>query len=127
MITRIRFVPVTASRFDDAVRFYRDTLGIPVLREVVLHGKPPWYELGTAVDDAQFVVAGKGATGAATEPGGVAIVLESDNLHADYEALQAKGVQFDGPPVEEEWRGLFATFRGPDGVRLALWQPPEQL
>ena len=127
MIKRIRFVPVTASRFEETVRFYRDTLGVPVLREVVLHGKAPWYEHGLTVDEAQLVVAGKGANGAAPEPGGVAIVFESDDVRADYEALRAKGVEFDGPPVDEEWRGLIATFRGPDGARLALWQAPDQL
>jgi len=41
VIRRVRFVPVTALRFEETVRFYRDTLGIPVLREVVLHGKAP--------------------------------------------------------------------------------------
>lgn len=123
MITRVRFVPITASRFEETVRFYRDVLGIPVLREVVLHGKAPWYELGLTTDDAQLVVAGPGAAGAAATPGAIAVVLESDDIEADYAALQAKGVPFHGPPVEEEWRGLIATFTGPDGALLALWQP----
>lgn len=127
MIKRIRFVPVTAARFDETVRFYRDTLGIPVLREVVLHGEAPWYELGRGLGEAHLVVAGQGATGAAAALGGVAIVFESDDIRADYEALQTKGVQFDGPPAEAEWRGLFTTFRGPDGTPLALWQPSAQL
>lgn len=55
-------------------------------------------------------------------PGSVqGLVLGSDDLQADCDALHAKGVDFDQPLQEQPW-GTEAVVRDPDGNTLVLQQ-----
>jgi uncharacterized glyoxalase superfamily protein PhnB len=48
------------------------------------------------------------------------LVLRSDDLKADYEALLAKGVEFDGPRQTRPWGSEEAVLHDPDGNALVL-------
>jgi uncharacterized glyoxalase superfamily protein PhnB len=49
------------------------------------------------------------------------LVLGSDDLRKDCNALAANGVEFDRPLQPQPW-GLEAVIRDPDGNRLVLQQ-----
>ena len=48
-----------------------------------------------------------------------AVSFFCDNVEKTYEELQAKGVEFDGPPEKADW-GTAAIFKDPDGNRFVL-------
>lgn len=48
-------------------------------------------------------------------------VLETDDIHRDYEELKAKGVEFSRPP-EEQFYGVEAMFRDDSGNWFSLTQ-----
>lgn len=50
------------------------------------------------------------------------ITLMCDELHSTMAELQAKGVQFDGPPKDEGF-GITARMLLPGGVKMMLYQP----
>jgi catechol 2,3-dioxygenase-like lactoylglutathione lyase family enzyme len=112
-------VSVPVSDQDLAKAFYVDTLGFELVRE------------DDSVPGLRWVqVAPKGGTTALTlvtwfesMPAGSlqGLVLKSSNLQADYEALVAKGVRFDGPPQRQPW-ATEAVLHDPDGNSLVLQQ-----
>lgn len=50
-----------------------------------------------------------------------ALYFECDDLDARVRALEARGVVFDGPPVDQPWLWREAWLRDPAGVRLCLF------
>jgi catechol 2,3-dioxygenase-like lactoylglutathione lyase family enzyme len=110
-------VTVYVSNMDAAVRFYAETLGLKLA-----------YRFG---DHWAAVEVGKGLTiglhpASAEMPAGrrgsMSIGLElSGSIHDAVQALEAKGVKFDGP-VNEGKAGSFVSFRDPDGNLLYLAQ-----
>ena len=50
-----------------------------------------------------------------------------DDIHAKYEQLKAKGVQFDEPPQTQPWGGILAHFKDPDGNVLTLLGMPAEV
>ena len=108
---------------EQAISFYSETLGLPVLDSDI--------ETGYAVLDG----------------GGVTVILELDeeaedeeetlvgvftgvsfavdDIFAIHKDLSAKGVHFDEPPRSQEWGGILAHFSDPDRNVLTLVQYPE--
>jgi catechol 2,3-dioxygenase-like lactoylglutathione lyase family enzyme len=112
-------VSVPVSNQDRAKAFYVDELGLELRRE------------DDSVPGIRWVqVAPRGGTTALTlvtwfesmPPGSLqGLVLKSSNLQADYEALMAKGVEFDGPPQRQPW-ATEAVLHDPDGNSIVLQQ-----
>jgi len=110
-------VTVYVSNMDAAVRFYAETLGLKLA-----------YRFG---DHWAAVEVGKGLTiglhpASAEMPAGrrgsMSIGLElSGSIHDAVQALEAKGVKFDGA-VNEGKAGSFVSFQDPDGNLLYLAQ-----
>ena len=50
--------------------------------------------------------------------------LGVDDIHQEYEALRARGVEFMRPPELEHWGGWVCTFSDPDGNTIQLLQQP---
>ena len=46
--------------------------------------------------------------------------LEVDDIHATYQALANNGVEFVSPPKAQDWGGILAHFKDPDGNVLPL-------
>jgi uncharacterized glyoxalase superfamily protein PhnB len=49
------------------------------------------------------------------------LMLRMTDLQADYEALVAQGVEFEGPPVRQTW-GTETVVHDPDGNGIVLQQ-----
>jgi catechol 2,3-dioxygenase-like lactoylglutathione lyase family enzyme len=124
---------------DEALAFYTDKLGFEVRSDVTLPelggfrwltvGAPDQHEIdivlmaipGPPVFDEETAeqVRTLMAKGAAT-----AIFLTTDDVHADYERLKAKGVEFTEEPEERPY-GIDAGFRDPSGNHFRLTQVRE--
>jgi predicted enzyme related to lactoylglutathione lyase len=104
--------------------FYRDVLGLTVAYE-----QPGFVGFGErAADGAGYVGAYLGlgthseVKGKPSEPYRYMVGLESDNVDADHDRLQAAGVEFIEGPTD--YGGLrIATLRDPEGNIVQLLQP----
>jgi catechol 2,3-dioxygenase-like lactoylglutathione lyase family enzyme len=114
-------VSVPVSDQDRARAFYIETLGFELIREDDTIPGFRWIQ-----------VAPPGATTALTlvtwfesMPAGSlrGLVLRSSDIEADYKALCAKGVQFDGPPEPRPYATAETVFYDPDGNGIVLQQP----
>jgi lactoylglutathione lyase len=124
-VRELRLV-VTAPDFDDALRFYRDALG---LRELADFSSPR----GRVV----LLEAGR-ATLELTDPGNAALVdeievgrpvagpirvaFEVDDAVAATALLAAAGASVVAEPVETPWQSLNARLEAPAGLQLTLFQ-----
>lgn len=118
MITSMRFASITVTDIDEALAFYRDTLGFRIVRETPLPG------------GNRFVMAEPPAGGTALVfsmpmPGqehvpSRSIAFGADEVQPTYEALVAKGVSFPRPPAATPWGGVEAAFADPFGNTFML-------
>ncbi len=97
---------------DRAVAFYRDVVGLPLIRRdgdswAEFDGGPIRFALHGVVD------------GHAPPPGGTA-VFEVEDLDAACRTLEARGVRFDEHIGEVEGRARFASFADPDGNTVQI-------
>src|SRR5579875_848165 len=109
------FVILYASDLEASLAFYRDGLGLtPRI------ARPRFVEFGTA--GAGLALHAATPDAAPTRQAGLMFVV-ADADEAYRQAL-ARGVVFDGPPVDEPWEGgaRLATARDPDGNRVSLIQ-----
>jgi predicted enzyme related to lactoylglutathione lyase len=127
MITRGRSVGIYVTDQDRALAFYRDALGFEVLQDTPMGEMgPPGHE-----DKRWIAVAPKGADtifilytppGMENRVGGFSnVVWDTDDIHATYETLKARGVEFTQEPTEQGW-GSWAQFKDPDGNEFGLGQ-----
>jgi catechol 2,3-dioxygenase-like lactoylglutathione lyase family enzyme len=129
MLTKITHTGVWVHDLDEALDFYTSKLGFEVLYDI---REPTWSWVVVAPsgsdspalnlsvpgapfmsDDAARQVLELVASGAIT--GGI---LATDDCRGDYEALSARGVQFQQEPMERDY-GVDAAFRDPTGN---LWR-----
>ncbi len=54
---------------------------------------------------------------------GIELVIQVDDVDAEYERLSSAelGVEFAGPPADQEWGGRHVWLTDPDGYRLSLY------
>ncbi len=107
-------VTVMVADFERGLRFYTETLG---LRVATRFGND-WAEVETSGLTVGLHPKGKGASPPAA-PDAVSIGLEVDSIEAAMKMLGAKGVRFDGGPVDDGMVRL-AFFTDPDGTPLYL-------
>ena len=119
-IEDVMVVSVPVSDQDRAKAFYIDRLGFEFLHEDDTVPGLRWVQ-----------VRPKGGTTALTlvtwfesMPAGSlrGLVLRSNDIQADYEKLVARGVEFEGPPVQQPWAAWETVFRDPDGNSIVLQQ-----
>ena len=119
-IQDVAVVSVPVSDQERAKRFYVETLGFELISE------------DDSIPGLHWVrVAPRGGSTSLTlvtwfesmPPGSLqGLVLMSSDLKADYEALVAKGVTFDGPPEPQPYATLETVVRDPAGNGLVLQQ-----
>ena len=120
---------------DEALAFYTRTLGWEVRSDVTMDDWSfRWLVVGPVGQDAIGLVlmsvpappmldaessaqltelVGKGAGGT--------LFLETDDCHAAYDELSARGVVFNDPPTEQPY-GIDTSFRDPSGNNIRLTQ-----
>jgi catechol 2,3-dioxygenase-like lactoylglutathione lyase family enzyme len=125
-VTELR-VALTVADFDQAVAFYRDTLGLAQLADWTSEsGRAILLEAGRATlelfDEAQAktvdaIEAGRRVSGT------VRIAFEVDDSEETAKRLIAAGAEEVAPPVTAPWGDRNARVRAPDGMQLTLFTP----
>ncbi|PYE34752.1 catechol 2,3-dioxygenase-like lactoylglutathione lyase family enzyme [Rhizobium sp. PP-F2F-G38] len=114
--------------YDDAIAFYRDSLGFELLEDLDMGDGKRWVLLRPrgARETALLIAKADGAAQAAAignQTGGrVAFFLHTDDFARDHAAMLAKGVAFREEPRHEPY-GTVAVFADPFGNLWDLLQP----
>jgi catechol 2,3-dioxygenase-like lactoylglutathione lyase family enzyme len=124
---------------DEALAFYTKKLGMEVRSDVTLAelGNFRWLAVGPVgqpdVGIALMAIPGPPVMDSETaeQVGGLmakgfagTIFLASDDVHADYEELKGRGVEFSEQPEERPY-GIDSAFRDPSGNSIRLLQVRE--
>ena len=120
-------VAVTAENYEEALAFYRDALGLPVVES--------WENEGGSgavldADRATLEVLSRSQVEYVDEieaggipSGPVRFALEVQDSVAAAERLEAAGAERVGGPVVTPWRHRNVRLRAPDGMQLTLFTP----
>lgn len=126
MFRKIMYTTLFVSDQDKALEFYTATLGFQ--KRIDASG-PEGRFLTVALGDGPEILLWPGAAGRGETKAGAPLIsvpgqliLESDDLHRDCEAMRSRGVVFEAGPEEYPF-GLRATALDPDGNRVSLRQP----
>jgi lactoylglutathione lyase len=118
-------IALTVDDYNEAMRFYRDALGLPVLEQ--------WEQpagSGAVLDAgrATLEVLSTGQAGLVDSievgervAGPVRLALEVDDSARTAEALAAAGAELLGGPVVTPWSHRNVRLRAPDGMQLTLF------
>jgi lactoylglutathione lyase len=124
-------VVITASDYGAAVRFYRDVLGLPLIRDfdgrggggsLLAAGQATVEILAReSAADVDRIEIGKAGNGQ------LRLALEVADAGEIGEELEAAGAKRLGGPVTTPWGHTNLRLRAPDGVEIALFTvtPPE--
>jgi predicted enzyme related to lactoylglutathione lyase len=110
MSVKLNYVIKFVADMDRAVKFYRDTLGLPLKFQ-----SPGWTEFATG----QTTLALHPAS-AVNAPGAVEVGFGVDNLEAFHQEMLAKGVEFPMPPKEQDFGGKLAQFIDSEGGKVSV-------
>ena len=118
-------VAVTAENYEEALAFYRDALGLPVVESweneggsgaVLDAGRATLEVLSRSqVEYVDEIEAG------GIPSGPVRFALEVQECVAAAERLEAAGAERVGGPVVTPWRHRNVRLRAPDGMQLTLF------
>jgi len=117
----LHVVSVTVSDQPEALRFYTERLGFPLVADHPLPSGDRWAVV-MPPDGAGLLALVKHAADNEDSRFGrnTGVVLMTDNVAALFEKWSARGVPFPQPPVETPWGGRLATFADLDGNRFSL-------
>jgi methylmalonyl-CoA/ethylmalonyl-CoA epimerase len=123
-VTELR-VALTVADFDEALRFYRDTLGLEQLADWSSEsGRVVLLEAGRATlelfDEAQAELV-DGIEAGRRVSGPVRLALEVRDSEETAARLVAAGAEAVAPPVTTPWGDRNARVRAPDGMQLTLF------
>ena len=120
MIDGVAGVVIWTDNLDRLQDFYRNTLGLEPhsVRPDFVSFK--WGDMRLSLGKHSHV---HGKTG---EPYRIMVNLGVRDIHAAYESLVGRGVEFTRPPEKEHWGGWVGTFTDPDGNMLQLMQQPDE-
>ena len=115
----VTVVSVPVSDQDLARAFYVDTLGFRLIRDDDSVPGIRWVQVAPGAGTTALTL----VTWFGTMPAGSlrGLVLACDDLDAEYQRLEAAGVQFDSLPQQQPW-ATEAVIRDPDGNMLVLQQ-----
>jgi lactoylglutathione lyase len=125
MVRELRLV-VTATDYDEAVRFYRDVLGLPEQaafsspdgRVTILDAGRATLELADP-RHAEFVDELEVGSRVA---GHVRVALEVDDVRAATASVADAGAEILAAPTRTPWNSLNARLEAPAGLQLTLFQ-----
>ena len=126
---RLASVAYVAPDYDEAIAFFRDSLGFALVEDVDLGAGKRWVVvapgdggaslvIARATDERQLAAVGQAAGGR------VAFFLETDDFERDYQAFRSRGVKFLEAPRHEPY-GTVAVFEDAFGVKWDLIERKE--
>lgn len=124
-VRQLRIV-VTADDYDDAVRFYRDVLGLP--EELAIsapEGRVTILDAGRATLEiadprqAEYIDATEVGRRVA---GHVRVAFEVGDVQVTTQALAAAGAEVLAAPTRTPWNSLNARLEAPAGLQLTLFE-----
>jgi uncharacterized glyoxalase superfamily protein PhnB len=123
MITRMNTTGVWVDDGEKAYDFYANKLGFKVLMDKKL-GEGGRFLMVAPQGGGTPLMVTTVMPGMVDAHVGVQtpIVWESDDIHATYEDLNAKGVEFPQAPTQQFWGGFEATFKDSAGNLFKLLQ-----
>jgi lactoylglutathione lyase len=124
-VRELRLV-VTVKDHDDAVRFYRDVLGLPQVADFSsAEGNVVLLDAGRAtvevVDGRQARFIDQVEVGRRVA-GHIRVAFEVDDATATTAALDDAGAAILAEPVRTPWNSLNARLTAPDGLQLTLFE-----
>ena len=125
MAVRELRVCVTAEDYDEALRFYRDVLGLPEVAAFSGRGRVAILDAGRATlelldpEHAAFVDEVEVGRRVA---GHVRLAFEVEDAAPATRALEGGGAGVVAEPTETPWRSLNARLDGPAGLQLTLFE-----
>jgi lactoylglutathione lyase len=118
-------VAVTAENYEEALAFYRDALGLPVVESWENEGgSGAILDAGRAtlevLSRSQVAYVDEIEAGG-TPSGPVRFALEVEDSTASAEVLEAAGAERLGGPMVTPWQHRNVRLRAPDGMQLTLF------
>ena len=128
MVKELR-IALTVENYDEALAFYRDALGMPLLAEWnTPESNGALLEAGRATleifDAGQAAMVDEVEVGRRVA-GTVRFALKVDDPAAVAERLERAGALRLGDPVETPWGVMNVRMQEPDGLQLTLFTPAE--
>jgi lactoylglutathione lyase len=126
--TRELRVCVTAEDYEEALRFYRDVLGLPEVAAFSGRGRVTILDAGRATlellepEHAEFVDEVEVGRRVA---GHVRLAFQVADSRQTTERLANAGATVIAGPTETPWRSLNARLEGPAGLQLTLFEELE--
>jgi lactoylglutathione lyase len=126
--TRELRVCVTAEDYEEALRFYRDVLGLPEVAAFSGRGRVTILDAGRATlellepEHAEFVDEVEVGRRVA---GHVRLAFQVADSRETTERLANAGATVIAGPTETPWRSLNARLEGPAGLQLTLFEELE--
>jgi catechol 2,3-dioxygenase-like lactoylglutathione lyase family enzyme len=118
---------------EEAVSFYRDTLGLEV-RNDVARGDFRWITVGAAAQPGVGIVLTNYLNGSPADGEAVAALVakgalngvhfHSDNLDASFAQVREAGAEIVQEPTEQPWGTRDFAVRDPSGNLVRVDQPP---
>ena len=126
MVKELRLA-LTVDDFDEALAFYRDTLGLKPLEMWVAEGsKGALLDAGRATlelfDEGQAAMVDEVEVGRRAAPK-VRIAFRVEDSTALADRLEAAGAERVAGPVETPWHDVNVRLNAPDGMQLTLFTP----
>lgn len=116
---------VVADDYDDALRFYRDVLGMPVRDAFSGEGEVTILDAGRAtlelLDPRHAAFVDEVEVGRSVA-GHLRVALEVDDAAAATAAAESAGAIVIAPPTRTPWNSLNARLDAPAGLQLTLFQ-----
>jgi predicted enzyme related to lactoylglutathione lyase len=107
---KLNYVIKFVGDMDRAVKFYRDTLGLPLKFE-----SPGWSEFVTGETTLGLHPASE-----KNPAGSVELGFTTPDLKKFHEEMAAKGVEFSMPPTKQDYGGSLAQFVDSEGGHCSV-------
>lgn len=127
MTQKLGYVALVVRDYDEAVKFYKHSLGFQLIEDTDLGGGKRWVRVrppgstGTDLLLARAVNPEQSSRIGNQTGGRVFLFLHTDDFWRDYRAMTARGVKFVRPPSEESY-GTVAVLEDLYGNKWDLLQ-----
>ena len=124
---RIGNIALLVADYDDAIAFYTSKLQFSLIADTDLGGGKRWVEIAPPNSNGSHLLLAKASTpqqqaAVGNQTGGrVFLFLHTNDFWRDYNAMLAKGVEFNEQPREESY-GTVAVFQDLYGNKWDLLQ-----